>query len=419
MVTSADSRAVRQDVALAVAVGALWVVVVSVASGWDYWHPRWIESYWWAGAWLMVPMALRRLAPGAAFWATAVGYPISYLLLIQGSDLQSDFHVVPVLVAAFAVTQAGSLRAWLAGVISIGSIVLMEAGFAGLADLLHGGGVGGLSRHPSHALLLATLAAAATVLGMLFQRLAATSASLAQRNVALEALQELRAREAVRSERTRIARELHDVVAHHVSAIVVRAQAADHVGDDDPGACRDAVRWIAPAGREALESMRSVVRVLRDDVVESGATPLTGRLRGSTDLAPPMTPQLGLVDLGAVIDRVRGAGLEVSAELPAVLPACSPAVGLAVVRVAQEALTNVLMHSGATRVDVRLTAPPGGLVLQVRDPGPARPQTGEARQRHGLLNMHERAAGCGGEVMAGPAVDGGWVVRMAVPYSDD
>jgi len=412
-----DPRAVRRDVGLALVVGALWALLVSVASGWAYWHPRWIESYWWAGAWLMVPLALRRLAPGTAFWATAIVYPITYLELVQGSDLQSDFHIVPVLVAAFAVTRVAALPVWLVSIVATGSTVLLEVGLVGIYELLRHADLGAFGRHPSHALQLAALACAATVLGTLFHRLAATSESLAQRNLELEAFQELRAREAVRSERTRIARELHDVVAHHVSAIVVRAQAADHVGDTDPGAYRDAVRWIALAGRDALDSMRSVVRVLRDDDGEPGALASADFSYVSAPTVE-LSPLPGLADLAAVIERVRGAGLNVRSRLPEVLPSCSSSAGLAVVRVAQEALTNVLVHSGADRADLQLAALPGLLVLRVSDPGPARTGPDRARRHHGLVNMRERAAACGGEVTAGPADDGAWVVRMTVPSSD-
>ncbi|MCR6493570.1 sensor histidine kinase [Cellulomonas sp. P24] len=257
MATSADSRSVRQDVAVAVAVGALWFLTVSVASGWDYWHPLWITSYWWAGVWLVMTLTFRRLAPGVAFWATSVVYPVTYLGLVQGSGLQSDFHVLPLLVASFAVTRAAAVPVWLAGPVSVGSIVVLEAGLGGFSVLLQDGDVLAVSTHPSHALLLATLASAATVLGTLFQRLAATSASLAQRNLELEALQDLRAREAVRFERTRIARELHDVVAHHVSAIVVRAQAADHVGDTDPEA------YATPCGGSRRPVVRLSTRCVR------------------------------------------------------------------------------------------------------------------------------------------------------------
>ena len=109
MAAPADPRSVRRDVGLAVGAGALWLLAVWVASGWAYWQPLWIESYWWAGAWLVVPLALRRAAPGAALWVTAVVYPLTYVQLTQGNGLQSDFHIVPVLVAAFVVTRAAAL----------------------------------------------------------------------------------------------------------------------------------------------------------------------------------------------------------------------------------------------------------------------------------------------------------------------
>jgi signal transduction histidine kinase len=425
---------VRTDVGVALAVGGLWFASVAILSGWDYWHPRSLGSYWWMGLWLALVLALRRTAPGPAFWFVVLGYPVTYGLFVHGAGLQSDFHVVPVLVAAFAVAGAAALPSWLVGALAVGATLLLAGGTSWARSYLHGAG-GGWGVNPSHALLLAALALAATALGALFHRLAATSASLAQRNAELEALQELRAREAVRSERTRIARELHDVVAHHVSAIVVRAQAADRVGGTQPEAYRDAVRWIAPAGREALDAMRSVVRVLRDE--ELAATlqaaqpvaadvwpgaPVSASSPGA-GLAPvptaPLTPLPGLADLWAVVDRVRGAGLDVRTALPGVVPQCSPAVGLAVVRVAQEALTNVLVHSHATSADVVLATQDGGLVLEVRDPGPARPVDDAHRQGHGVVHMHERAAASAGALTVGPSPDGGWVVRMEVPCAVD
>jgi signal transduction histidine kinase len=244
-------------------------------------------------------------------------------------------------------------------------------------------------------LLLLSLVAAAALLGAVFARLDVTLASLAERNRELEALQEVRTREAVQSERVRIARDLHDVVAHHVSAIVVRAQAVDRVGGDDVDVYRDAVRWIAPEGRNALDAMRSLVRVLRED-------------------AAPLAPTSTLSDLGAVVDRMRGAGLQLDARLPQVWPACPAAVGLAVVRVAQEALTNVVSHSAAGRASVALDHVDGRLVLEVTDPGPPRPAQATGRQGNGLLHMRERAVACGGTLTAGPLAGGahGWQVRM-------
>jgi signal transduction histidine kinase len=255
--------------------------------------------------------------------------------------------------------------------------------------------------------LLLLLVVAATALGSVVARLSDTARSLEERNAELRALQEARTRDALHAERTRIARELHDVVAHHVTAIVVRAQAADRVGTERPDEYRAAVRWIAPAGKEALTAMRSVVRVLREpDAHPSGVAAAADASR---------TPLPGLADLPGILERVRDAGLVVDADLPPVLPPCPPATGLAVVRVAQEALTNVSVHSAGGRARVALAATPGSLTLRVDDPGPPRGGTRAPDGGHGLVHMRERAAACGGYVVAGPSPDGGWAVTLEVP----
>ncbi len=427
---------------LALAASGSWLVAVALASGWDYWHPRWIESYWWAGLWLAVPLALRRSVPGLGFWVTALVYPATYGLVLHGSALQSDFHVLPLMIAAFAATRSGALpRLLVAAVASVSTIALTAGSVPGVVSLVEGRGapVGG---GVTHLLLLVSLVLAATVLGSVFCRLEETTASLAERNAELRAVQELRTREAVHHERTRIARELHDVLAHHVTAIVVRAQAADRVGGSRPEAYREAVRWIGPAGREALDSMRSLVRVLRDDdvppgapgrdvagagprsgggraVVGAGSAPGAGATVGVTDGPDggrvPLAPMPTLADLPAVLERVRGAGLTVDASLPGQWPPSSPVLGLAVVRVAQEALSNVLVHSAAASARVVLDVTARSVVLTVDDLGPAVAPTARGRQGNGLVHMRERAATCGGTLVAGPAGDGGWVVRMEVP----
>jgi signal transduction histidine kinase len=294
-------------------------------------------------------------------------------------------------------TRGRSVPAWVAG--PLGALGALWAEWGTLDPLVFWlrGDVESPGTNVTELLLLLSLVAAAAALGAVFARLDATLASLAERNRELEALGEVRTREAVQSERVRIARDLHDVVAHHVSAIVVRAQAVDRVGGDDVEVYRDAVRWIAPEGRNALDAMRSLVRVLREDVA-------------------PLAPTSTLADLGAVVERMRGAGLELDARLPQVWPACPAAVGLAVVRVAQEALTNVVSHSAAGRASVSLGQADGVLVLEVTDPGPPRPATTPGRQGNGLVHMRERAVAWGGTLTAGPLAGGthGWRVRMEV-----
>ncbi|MCR6688413.1 sensor histidine kinase [Cellulomonas sp.] len=389
--------AARTDVPIGLAVGGLWSLGLLVAMRSANWMPLSIEGYWWAGLWLTISLATWRAAPRASFWVVAVGYPVTYSFVVtDGWGMSSPSHILPLLVAAFGVTRSGGLRVVPAVVASVGAELVLSAGLAGATRGVTGGEwFPAIDR--SSAVQLTALVVAAAVIGSIMRRLALTSASLEQRNAELLALQEVRARAAVRDERTRIARELHDVVAHHVSAIVVRAQAADRVADRDPQAPREAVRWIAPAGREALDAMRSVVRVLR----------------AADDESAPLAPTAGLESLPAVVERVRAAGVVVTAELPAPLPACPPAVGLAVVRVAQEALTNVLVHSAATEAALTLSVAGGTLVLDVRDPGPPRAEA--SRGGNGLVHMRERAAAAGGTLAVGPAPDGGWRVLLMVP----
>jgi len=390
----------RGDLAVAGATGAAWTLALVVLGRWDYWMPVSQHAWWCAGAGVTAALALRRWAARSGFWVVTVGYFVAYTLVLDGGRMVSFVHVLPLLVTTYAVTRAGAeppvLAAAVAGVLG----VTLQAGAANASF-----GLSTWDWHPavdlSAAVQLVALVVAAALLGAMVHRLAATSASLAERNAQLVALQEVRAREAVAAERTRIARELHDVVAHHVSAIVVRAQAADRVADTRPDAPREAVRWIAPAGKEALDAMRSVVRVLR--AADGSAT--------------PYAPTAGLDSLPAVVARVREAGLDVHAALPEPLPACPPQVGMAVVRVAQEALTNVLVHSAATTATLTLELAGGDLVLEVTDPGPARPPavapTGLGGS--GLLHMRERATAAGGTVTAGTAPGGGWRVWLVVP----
>jgi signal transduction histidine kinase len=380
----------RADTLVAVGVTASWLTVVTLALQWDYWRPTWFESYWLAGFGLTLPLALRRTAPGTALVVTVAVYPPLYIWWVP-AGLQSPFHVLPLMLAAFLAARAGR-SGWLVGPAAVLGTFWLVVGPIDLSWTSQPGTGIALGLSINEFLLLISLVAAATVLGAVVGRLDRSLASLAQRNRELEELQHVRTREAVQSERVQIARDLHDVVAHHVSAIVVRAQAAQRVGGDDAELYRDAVAWIAPEGRQALDAMRSLVRVLRDD-------------------APPLAPTSTLADLAAVVARMRGAGLELETQFPEHWPPCPPAVGLAVVRVAQEALTNVVSHSAAHGAVIRLEASGGRLVLEVADAGPAR---SSARGGNGLLHMRERAVACGGTLSAGPDGDG-WRVRLEVP----
>ena len=241
----------------------------------------------------------------------------------------------------------------------------------------------------------------AVALGVVMHRLAQSRQSLVDQNFELQRLHGVVAEQAVTAERLRIARELHDVVAHHMSAIVIRAQAATRVAPNQPDAPLLATEWIAEAGKDALRAMRSVVDMLRESPGESGA----------------LTPAPRLEDLRDAAQRMAQAGLDVTVSIPPVRLELGPAAEMALVRIAQESLTNVLLHSAASTATLTLSRRPRHIVLTVHDPGPARPvQPGDPpRDGNGVRNMGERALTCGGRFSAGPDPDGGWLVRAHLP----
>ncbi len=197
-------------------------------------------------------------------------------------------------------------------------------------------------------------------------------------------------------EREQLAREHQDTVAHHVSAMVVRAQAGRVVARSDPEAALDALRVIEDEGSRTLAEMRIMVGALRD--------------RDDADLAP----QNGIAD----IDRLAGGADEeprVRVRLTGDLDALSPAVGAATYRIAQESVTNALRHArNATRIDVQVAGGDHAVRLTVRDDGePVRASS--VTTGYGVAGMTERAALLGGTLAAGPGPDHGWVVDAVLP----
>ncbi|WP_238443842.1 sensor histidine kinase [Salsipaludibacter albus] len=215
--------------------------------------------------------------------------------------------------------------------------------------------------------------------------------------------QEAEARRAVAEERTRIARELHDVVAHQVSLMTVQAGAAQAVVDDDPVAARRAMVAVEETGRQALDELRHLLGVLRPDTEETGRD-----------------PQPELADLPRLAGRVRAAGVDVVLEVEDV-PADLPArVQLSAYRIVQEALTNVIRHAGngaRARVAVRCVAVDGRQVLdvEVEDDGGAGGPVPVADGGHGIVGMRERALLLGGDLQVGPTAAGGFRVMARLP----
>jgi signal transduction histidine kinase len=195
-------------------------------------------------------------------------------------------------------------------------------------------------------------------------------------------------------ERGQLARELHDIVAHHVSAIAVRAQAGRVVAASDPAAAVDALGVIEDEASRALAEMRAVVGVLRD-----------GR---AADLAP----QRGVADIAGLGRAEPSPRIDV--EVPADLGDLTPPIQSALFRIAQESVTNAVRHArGATLVEVRLTEEDDRVRIRVRDDGG--PATAGRGMGYGLIGMSERAALLGGVLEAGPQPSGGWVVDAVLP----
>jgi signal transduction histidine kinase len=212
---------------------------------------------------------------------------------------------------------------------------------------------------------------------------------------------EVSAREAdaqrrVGDERLRIAREVHDVVAHAMVAINVQAGVAAHLIDEDTDQAREALRHIKRTSGDALEDLRVTLGVLRDP-----------------DQAAPVGPAAGLEDLDGVADQLRAAGMEVVVDVDTVAPLPTP-VQSASYRIVQEALTNVLRHAGARRVTVVARADQKVVTIVVADDGPGRSPT-TIGAGAGLLGMRERAEALGGRLTAGPSEGRGWRVEATLP----
>ncbi|MGW7077916.1 sensor histidine kinase [Streptomyces sp. NPDC054866] len=204
-----------------------------------------------------------------------------------------------------------------------------------------------------------------------------------------------------RGERARIARELHDVVAHHISMIAVQAETARLTTPGLPAVGAERLLAIGDTARTALTEMRRLLGVLRED---AGGAP------------PDRRPQPGLRQLGELVDEARdasAAAVRLIVEGP-VRP-LDPGLELTAYRIVQEALTNTRRHAPGASVDVELRYTQSGLRLRVRDNGPSPHTSDGLGEGHGLVGMRERAAMVGGELRAGPARRGGFLIEATFP----
>jgi len=218
----------------------------------------------------------------------------------------------------------------------------------------------------------------------------------------LRAQSDTAAEEAVEEERSRIARELHDVVAHHVSVMTVQAGAVRRLLKPEQEREREALVSVEETGRTALTEMRRLLGVLKDDTTPARA---------------PLAPQPGVATLDLLLEQVREAGLPVQLTTqgePVELP---PGVDLSAYRIVQEALTNALKYAGPARAWVVVRYSADDLELEIANDGRSEP--GENGTGHGLVGMRERVAVYGGELESGPRRGGGFEVRARLPIGKE
>jgi signal transduction histidine kinase len=341
---------------------------------------------WLIDAALVLPLIWRRRRPVAVFGILAAVALVQWAI---GLRLSAD---VALLVALYTVAAREPRRvAVAAGVVLETGAVLAAVRFAPAGDVL------------GSVVFLSGLVAAAFFIGTTVQTRRAYLGALVDRAARAERERDQQARLAASTERARLARELHDIVAHSLTVVVTLAEAAAASAGTDPPAARDAMGQVATTGRLALAEMRRLVGVLRTDPQDELA-----------DLAPVR----GLDGLDGLVTGARAAGLPVRLTVSGRPRRLSAAVDSTAYRIVQESLTNVLKHaSGAAAVDVLLRWEEERLVLQVSDDGRASVATGEPG--HGLVGMRERLAVFGGELSAGPATTGGWRVRAALPLLEE
>jgi len=351
----------------------------------------------WLPHWVIVPLALgqglallaRRRAPLAVLAGTTavgvfmltVGYPNGPAIFGAGC-------------AAYALAVHGPRAAGadLAGTLRSAAIAVLAALALTVAAAAPGapGDSGAWG-----SLILGALVAASWVLGYALRTRRDYVAELRDRAARLEAAEGERAARAVAEERLRIARELHDIVGHSISLIAIQAEAADRSARSNPDAVPGFLSSISAASRQALAEMRGVLAVLRPEAEAE------------------LSPQPGLAQVEELVAGLRAGGLTTRLSVePVELP---PGIGLAVYRIVQEALTNVLKHAGAgATADVAISRGDGAVRVSVRDDGTG-PSGLASSAAHGIVGMRERAAAYGGTVHTGSLPDGGFAVSVSIP----
>ncbi|WP_328980116.1 sensor histidine kinase [Streptomyces canus] len=334
---------------------------------------------------LVLPLLWRRRKPVVAFGVIAAVFVLQWSL---GAALRAD---VALFVALYSLALHGRLRqlpwacAAMAGAMVLVAVRVSSA--VSIGDALF---------------FLLSTATAALALGLMVRIRRAQLAGLRDRAARLEIERDQRSRLATATERTRVAREMHDIVGHNLSVIITLADAGAYATDIAPERGKEALQLIGDTGRQALGELRRVLGVLRETA------------DGPPD-RPELSPQPGIADIEALCAKVRAAGLEVVYRTSGDVDTLDSGVQLTVYRIVQEALTNTLKHADpGTRVHLAVLVEESRLTIRVLDTGPATPPGPPNEEGHGLVGMRERAALYGGTVSAGPAGGGGWSVEAVL-----
>ena len=369
----------RADVALALALSAYALaeaIVLSAPVGWLVGAPIAVLSVAW-----------RRRVP-----ALVIGVLLGLILVpdaLRADSLDSVLPLPLIIVAAYtAGREASSGREAVVGAVAIVAVMALGLGLTGSDDIENS--------KPEDLVALIVLVAGAAGVGHLMRVRQAENRRLHDLTEQLAAERDLKARAAVAEERARVARELHDVVAHSVSLIAVQAGAAENLMGRDEARARQSLQAVQDAARGALSEMRRLLTVLRSEDGEAG-----------------LAPQPGIDDLSALVDQVSAGGLPVTLREQGPRPAVPAGVDLSAYRIVQEALTNVRKHAGPVATDVVIEYPPGAVVVEVANDAAATAPNGDG---HGIPGMRERARLYGGTLDV-EREGGRHVVRARLPIA--
>lgn len=350
---------------------------------------------------LIVPLAWRRVRPVSS--AVAV-FLVGFAQVVVGPWLVVPTDLV-VLVSLYSVTVYGprwASRTAMASVVAGSAVLAVRVTVEmGLSEGLLGGG--------GAAVITTALGLATFAFGLLRRTREDRLVVLRERADRLERERDQQHRLAASAERSRIAREMHDVVAHSLSVVVAQADGGRYAAQQDPDAAIHALGTIGDTGRAALADMRRILGILRTDVAAGD----TAGDKAGHDVEFAPQPTSG--DLNALVEQIRSLGVRVSLVRLGVPQTLPPGMGLSAYRIYQEALTNVVKHAGPdAEVTVLEQWTASCLVLEVTDDGRGAAAADDGGG-HGLLGMRERAALFGGTVSSGPRPGGGFQVRVELP----